>query len=95
MTLNKGISIGNDMAWNETDEKGIMSFVWSQNPEPGVLRGLDDVNDVLRWASKLQPDIGQCLQDRSRNARLRNYQLLQWSVSRMTALIDRPDSQTR
>ena len=95
MALNKGISIRNDRAWNETNEKGIMSFVRSQNLEPGVLRRLDNVNNVLRWASKLQPDVGQCLQDRSRNARLRNYQLLQRSVSRMTAPIDRPDSQTR
>lgn len=95
MILNKGISIKDDRLRNKTNEKGIMSFIRSQNLEPRVPRGLDDVDDVLRWASKLQPNVGQCLQDRSRNVWLRNYQLLQRSVSRMTAPIDRPDRQTR
>ena len=72
-----------------------MSFIRSQNLELGDPSGFDDVDDVLRWASKIQSNISQCSQNLNRNARFRDYQILQRSVSTKTILINRPDGQTR
>ena len=96
MSLNKRISIRDNRLRNKTDEKGIMSFIRSQNLELGVPSGLDNVDNILRRASKIQPNKGQRSQNHNRDARFRDYQILQRSVSTTkTILIDRPDRQTR